>query len=137
MGDRRVEVDEIEIDRDRHVHIVFADGYAAHFDVEPLRLACPCAQCRARRDAGRPVAASGPPVEVADARLVGAWGLGIEWNDGHGTGIYAWDVLRAWAERGDGAPTFVRSDLPSPADVARTDDVAAPRPGEPRPPTAP
>jgi DUF971 family protein len=32
-----------------------------------------------------------------DAKLVGAWGLMIRWNDGHETGIYAWSILRAWA----------------------------------------
>jgi len=33
------------------------------------------------------------------AELVGAWGVSLRWNDGHSTGIYAWDVLRAWTEQ--------------------------------------
>jgi DUF971 family protein len=28
--------------------------------------------------------------------LTGAWGISIEWSDGHSTGIYAWSVLRRW-----------------------------------------
>lgn len=117
MADARIEVDEIEVDRDSHVYLRFADGYEATFEVGPLRLACPCAQCRGLREQGRPVVApvSLARIEISDARLVGAWGLGIEWNDGHATGIYAWEVLRQWAESSGGEPAFERSDLPSPA----------------------
>ena len=32
---------------------------------------------------------SSRPLRVVDAELVGAWGLGITWNDGHSTGIYS------------------------------------------------
>lgn len=118
MAPDRIRVEEIEIDRDRHVQLRFADGYEAVFGVEPLRLACPCAECRARRERGQPVRSPlAGPVEVAGAELVGAWGLGITWNDGHGTGIYAWEVLRTWAERAEGAPSFVPTDLPAPHEV--------------------
>lgn len=102
------EVVDIEVDRDSHVHLEFADGYQARFDLLPLRRACPCASCRARRDRGLPVG-PGPvedPPTVVDARLVGAWGLGIDWSDGHGTGIYSWEVLRSWAEELEGPPSF-------------------------------
>jgi DUF971 family protein len=37
---------------------------------------------------------------VADAALVGAWGLGITWDDGHSTGIYPFESLRKWCEAG-------------------------------------
>ena len=48
---------------------------------------------------GRPSAA---PHELAlsDAQLVGAWGLGITWDDGHSTGIYPFESLHAWIEAG-------------------------------------
>jgi DUF971 family protein len=29
-----------------------------------------------------------------DAKLVGAWGIGITWNDGPTTGIYSWELFR-------------------------------------------
>jgi DUF971 family protein len=38
------------------------------------------------------------PLTAIDAELVGNWGLTIRWSDGHETGIYAWSILRAWAE---------------------------------------
>lgn len=130
VADPRFEVDEIEVDRRSHVWLRFVDGYEATFAVGPLRLACPCAQCRGQREQGRPVAASArsADIHISDARLVGAWGLGIDWNDGHATGIYAWEVLRRWAEHGEGAPSFERSDLPAPTDVAAQLDVPAEAP---------
>ncbi len=68
------------------------------FDLEELRERCPCAECRTRREQGRPVRSPSSPLQplrITDAELVGAWGLGITWNDGHRTGIYSWDLLRA------------------------------------------
>jgi DUF971 family protein len=37
-------------------------------------------------------------LRIMDAHLVGAFGIGFDSNDGHGTGIYTWDVLRSWSE---------------------------------------
>jgi ATP-binding protein involved in chromosome partitioning len=34
-------------------------------------------------------------VEAATVDLVGAYGIKIRWSDGHGTGIYTFDALRA------------------------------------------
>jgi DUF971 family protein len=36
-------------------------------------------------------------IRAIGAELVGAWGIGITWSDGHTTGIYSWSLLRAWA----------------------------------------
>jgi DUF971 family protein len=40
-------------------------------------------------------------LEAVDAELVGNWGILIRWNDGHGTGIYAWGLLAEWATTTD------------------------------------
>ena len=98
------EVERIEVDRDSAVTLVFADGVTCRFGLEELRLNCPCASCRGLRDRGErpwPLRNSPAQLEVEHAELVGAWGLGITWNDGHSTGIYPWDALRAWCEDRD------------------------------------
>ena len=65
-----------------------------------LRLACPCAMC-VEEMSGRPlldpaaVSADVRPVSVA---LVGAYGLRVNWSDGHSTGIFAWQRLRDLSE---------------------------------------
>jgi len=46
-----------------------------------------------------PWGSSPRPWRIADAKLVGAWGIGFTWNDGHSTGIYSWELLRP-----DGSP---------------------------------
>jgi DUF971 family protein len=80
--------------------LVWADGHKAHFAILDLRLNCPCAECRTRRESGTtiwPGANSPQPLRLLDARLVGAYGIGFDWNDGHSTGIFSWDALRRWS----------------------------------------
>ncbi len=70
-------------------------GHEALFAARPLRLACPCAGC-VEEMSGRPIL---DPTQVPeDVRpvtlgLVGAYGLRVQWSDGHGTGIYTFDRL--------------------------------------------
>jgi len=106
--DDRYQVQDITVDRASGVTIVFGDGFTHVYDLLELRLNCPCAGCRGDRDQGRdpwPKPSSPLPLAIRDAELHGAWGLGIEWNDGHNTGIFPWDALRRWAEEGE--PHFV------------------------------
>jgi ATP-binding protein involved in chromosome partitioning len=70
-------------------------GHETWFPARALRLACPCAAC-VDEMSGRALldAASIPddirPVSLA---LVGAYGLRVQWSDGHGTGIYTFQRL--------------------------------------------
>lgn len=99
--DDRDEPASIDVVRDEGVTLTFVDGYVARFDLVTLRLGCPCATCRGLRDRGEaawPRPGSPTPLRIDDARLNGAWGLSITWNDGHSTGIYPFDALRRWHE---------------------------------------
>ena len=87
----------IDVKRDRGLTLTWADGTTSQFGLEELRQQCPCAECRTRRDRDLPVwplPSSPQPLRIVDAELVGAWGIGITWNDGHTTGIYSWELLR-------------------------------------------
>jgi DUF971 family protein len=96
------DIESIEVDRTKHVRIEFADGVVATFDLAPLRLACPCAECNSRRQRGASVsimAETDPAgVQISAASMAGAWGLNLDWNDGHSTGIYAFEKLRMWID---------------------------------------
>jgi len=86
----------IDVDRDDALTVTWEDGTTTRLGLEALRQGCPCAACRDRRDRGLavwPVAASPRPLRIVDAHLVGNWGLGVTWNDGHNTGIYSWPLL--------------------------------------------
>jgi ATP-binding protein involved in chromosome partitioning len=74
-----------------------AHGHQALYPARALRLACPCAAC-VDEMSGRPLL--DPAVVPEDVRpvslaLVGAYGLRVQWSDGHGTGIYTFQRLRA------------------------------------------
>ena len=101
------EVTDIDIDRQRSVRLTFDDGFGCELPLDTLRRACPCATCRSYRDRGEPAwprPGQPPTVTIEDAELVGAWGLSIGWSDGHGSGIYAWSVLRDWWDAGAAGP---------------------------------
>src|SRR5258706_10629580 len=101
MGQPWVEIASVTVDRDSHVEVTFDDGKVCRFDLEELRRACPCASCRKARDRGEQVWPDvGHPtgLAIADAHLVGAYGLGVTWSDGHSTGIYPFVSLRRWCE---------------------------------------
>lgn len=93
----------MEVDRASHVEVLFEDGVRARFDLGPFRLACPCADCNAKRLRGvsvQPEVERGEPITITNAELSGAWGLSLDWSDGHSTGIYAWERIREWVDAG-------------------------------------
>jgi DUF971 family protein len=109
--DPRFTVRDITVDRPHAtVSIIFGDGFEGQLGFVELRENCPCATCRGARDQGLRAWPTGQTRElttgqtseltVTDARLVGAWGLGLTWHDGHATGIYPWESLRQWCEQG-------------------------------------
>lgn len=72
-------------------------GHEGFFPARALRLACPCAAC-VEEMSGRPIldpAMVRPDIRPASLALVGAYGLRINWSDGHSTGIYTFDRLLA------------------------------------------
>jgi DUF971 family protein len=100
---------DIDIRSAEAVDIEFEDGVRATFTVQQLRTFCPCASCRGMRERGEvswPRPGQRAEISVRHAELTGAWGLSIEWSDGHATGIYAWSVLRRWWDAGHEEPPW-------------------------------
>ena len=72
-------------------------GHEAFFPARALRLACPCAAC-VDEMSQRPLldpATVPDDVRPLSLALVGAYGLRVQWSDGHGTGIYTFERLLA------------------------------------------
>lgn len=84
----------------RTLSVLWEDGKQGHFDVRDLRLACPCALC-VEEMSGKPLldpTKVRPDVAPVTLTSVGTYGITIKWNDGHSTGIYAFENLRTLAE---------------------------------------
>ncbi len=81
--------------------ITWSDGRMCRYPVGPLRMACPCVECRGGHEGmGRqhdpknlldliPIG----NYHVENIQLVGNYALQFSWSDGHNTGIYTWDYL--------------------------------------------
>lgn len=70
-------------------------GHEGFFPARALRLACPCAVC-VEEMSGRPLlnpATVPSDIRPVSLQLVGAYGLRINWSDGHETGIYTFELL--------------------------------------------
>ncbi len=103
---RRPRAVELEAD---DLLIQWQDGHSSRLPLDDLRRECPCAVCRENRGVeATPVAASGGqelPMLSAEAaaatavasgfNYIGRYGIRITWADGHDTGIYVFEALRA------------------------------------------
>jgi DUF971 family protein len=86
------------------IEIRWSDGRLAAYPPRLLRDACPCATCRERRVEPAPASllpvlapAELAPLTVTSMRPVGQYAYGIEFSDGHSSGIYTLDYLRELA----------------------------------------
>lgn len=94
MNTTPVEIRRVE---NRELHILWDDGHRTVFTNTHLRESCPCAACVneftgervLRPDAVR------PDIRAEGISLVGRYAIQIRWSDGHSTGIYSFEKLRA------------------------------------------
>ncbi len=85
----------------RTLSVLWEDGHHSDFDVRDIRLACRCALC-VEEMSGRPLLDPKnvrPDVSPRTITSVGNYAITINWNDGHSTGIYSFEHLRAFGER--------------------------------------
>jgi DUF971 family protein len=87
--------------------ITWDDGAAHQLTWSFLREQCPCATCRAEREKPQPAddnplnilkPEEAQPCRPVDVRPIGNYAYGIEFNDGHNTGIYSLEYLRFLGE---------------------------------------
>jgi len=80
--------------------VLWEDGHRDDFDVRDLRLACRCAHC-VEETSGRALLdpqSVRPDVTPREVSSVGNYAIRFSWNDGHSTGIYSFEHLRALGE---------------------------------------
>jgi DUF971 family protein len=76
--------------------VAWQDGHESYFGGHYLRCACACASCVDEMTGRKTLENERVPRDVAPRRVfpVGRYGIGVEWSDGHDTGIYAFERLR-------------------------------------------
>ncbi len=98
-----VQATGVKADRnERFLEISWSDGHTSRYKFDGLRLACPCVECKgghAQMGNVTPpsVVQNAPDLGIQLEQLVpaGAYALQPFWSDGHSTGIFTWELLRA------------------------------------------
>ena len=95
----------IAISKSKGIIIDWSDGHKSEYSNDYLRDECPCASCTGAHGTEPQktnYAKSAGPFQMYRAKLrmdsieeVGSYAVRIYWNDGHSTGIYSFDHLRA------------------------------------------
>ena len=92
---------KLELTSTGRLRITWSDGQVREYAVRELRDNCPCATCREKRSAPPPATllpilspAEAAPLRIAAMNPVGRYAYGIEFSDGHNTGIFTLESLR-------------------------------------------
>ena len=100
--DRSTTPTRVTIEKEAQTFVIeWADGHRTVYPLDGLRRACPCAACQGHGNMDRlpdPEIFRVPALtrwENLRAEPAGSIGLRLIWDDGHDTGIYSWERLRA------------------------------------------
>jgi DUF971 family protein len=79
--------------------VVWEDGHESFFPLEYLRRHCPCANCKGETVGNQhfrpePQRFTALSFQLRAVEPVGGYAVRPIWNDGHATGLFAFDYLR-------------------------------------------
>ncbi|WP_426000538.1 P-loop NTPase [Caulobacter sp. DWR1-3-2b1] len=85
----------------RTLSVLWEDGHSDDFDVRDLRLACHCALCVEEMSGRKLLDPKTVRPDVSPRKIVsiGNYAIGLDWNDGHNSGIHTFKNLRASGAR--------------------------------------
>lgn len=100
---------EIRRNGTQGLSISWGDGSTSSLPSEVLRRQCPCASCREKRGDSthaKPLTGKKRSLAIMESSIeqetaleeiwaVGQYALGVRWADGHDTGIYPFELLKA------------------------------------------
>ena len=102
MTPRSAEAEHISISKAKGIKIDWKDGHHSEYGLRYLRDHCPCASCTGAHgtppvgpEVSSPFAMYKPALRIEAVEPAGSYAILITWNDGHRTGIYSYDHLRA------------------------------------------
>jgi DUF971 family protein len=77
------------------LRIVWSDGHLGEYRTRTLRGWCPCAVCQGHAASALAYREPPGPVGIEGIEVVGRYALLFRFDDGHATGIFRFDLLRA------------------------------------------
>lgn len=77
------------------LRLTWSDAHVGEYDYAYLRGYCPCAACQGHHAPTVRFHPPAAPVALEQIAPVGNYALSFTFSDGHGTGIYRYDFLRA------------------------------------------
>ena len=83
-------ISEIWQEDNKTLKIIWTDSKESTYDVCSLRVKCPCASCYKKEKKDFNV----DKVRPMNIRSIGKYAIGIEFDDGHKSGIYSYKLLR-------------------------------------------
>jgi len=92
---------QIKQEPDSSLRVVWDDEHVSVYPLQLLRQACPCAGCKGEVLFGKVYMPAKLSVftpgmyELGSLKPVGQYAVQAFWKDGHDTGIYSWEYLRA------------------------------------------
>lgn len=78
----------------------------ARVEYRTIRAECPCASCKDEWTGERILDPTSirPDLQLAGMEAVGNYAVRLSWNDGHGSGLFTWDLLRRLAVESGAGP---------------------------------
>ncbi len=91
-----IEPVKIAEESDSELRVAWSDSTENLYTARELRLNCPCAGCIDEWTGKKLLMDEKVPADItfSDISIVGRYALGIEFSDGHDTGIFSFDLLR-------------------------------------------
>ena len=78
------------------LELTWEDGKVVRLPYRFMRSECPCASCRDEWTGERILdpASIRPDLKLEGMEPVGNYAVRLAWNDGHGSGLYTWEMLQ-------------------------------------------
>lgn len=93
---QKYEAEKIETN-ETIIRVTWKDGTASEVDAYTLRTQCPCANCVDENTGKRTLKVEQVPltIKAQNIRVVGRYGISVQFSDGHNTGIYKFTSIKS------------------------------------------
>jgi DUF971 family protein len=87
---------------DQVLEVTWPDDRVDRLAYRKLRSECPCAACRDEWTGQRILDPKSirPDLKLVGMDNIGTYAVQLAWNDGHSSGLFTWETLRAIGESG-------------------------------------